>query len=85
MDISILSCRGQSEIKNIMRDIGVDSGGIEIMSPKAEICLVRVNRVGIFAANILKQEALSLGADTAVSKDTLTGKVKYTDCLIMGN
>lgn len=68
-----------------MRDIGVDSGGIEIMSPKAEICLVRVNRVGIFAANILKQEALSLGADTAVSKDTLTGKVKYTDCLIMGN
>lgn len=68
-----------------MRDIGVDSGGIEIMSPKAEICLVRVNGVGIFAANILKQEALSLGADTAVSKDTLTGKVKYTDCLIMGN
>lgn len=68
-----------------MRDIGVDLRGIEIMSPKAEICLVRVNRVGIFAANILKQEALSLGADTAVSKDTLTGKVKYTDCLIMGN
>jgi dihydropteroate synthase len=85
MDISILSCRSQSEIKTLMRDIGVDSGGIEIMSPKAEICLVRVNRVGIFAANILKQEALSLGADTAVSKDTLTGKVKYTDCLIMGN
>lgn len=68
-----------------MRDIGVDLGGIEIMAPKAEICLVRVNRVGIFAANILKQESLSLGADTAVSKGALTGKAKYTDCLIMGN
>lgn len=85
MDISIFSCHSQLQIKTLMRGIGVDLGGIEIMAPKAEICLVRVNRLGIFAANILKQEALSLGADTAVSREALTGRVKYTDCLIIGN
>lgn len=85
MDISIFSCHSQSQIKTLMRGIGVDLRGIEIMAPKAEIRLVRVNRLGIFAANILKQEALSLGADTAVSKDALTGRVKYTDCLVIGN
>jgi len=35
-------------------------------------------------ANILKQEMLSLGGDVAVARDTLTGKIKKTDCLIMG-
>lgn len=55
------------------------------MAPKAAMRLVRINRLPIFAANILKQEALSLGADAAVSRDALTGKVKFTDCLIMGN
>lgn len=54
------------------------------MAPKAELCLVRVDKQPIFAANILKQETLALGADTAVSRDALTGKVKFTDCLIMG-
>lgn len=85
MTVSILSLRNQSEAKALMRDLGVETGGIEIMAPKASPALVRINNLPIFAANILKQESLSIGADTAVSRDALTGKKKHTDCLIIGN
>ena len=85
MDISILSLRSQDEAEALMKEIGADPGGIKIMSPKTVANLARINRLPIFAANILKQESLSLGADTAVSKEALTGKAKWTDCLIIGN
>ncbi|MDD4953825.1 MAG: dihydropteroate synthase [Candidatus Omnitrophica bacterium] len=68
-----------------MRDIGVDPYGIRIMSPKAMHYLVKINSLSNITANILKQEMLSLGADVAVSRGALTGQVKQTDCLLMGN
>ncbi len=68
-----------------MRQIRVDSYGIKIMAPKAITHLIRVGSLSCIAANILKQEMLSLGADAAVSRDTLTGRAKKTDCLLMGN
>ena len=85
MTVRIISLRDQSEAKALMRDLGVETGGIEIMAPKTIPALVRINNLPIFAANILKQESLSIGADTAVSRDALTGKKKHTDCLIIGN
>lgn len=68
-----------------MQDIKVDPYGIKIMLPKALSYLVRINSLSCIEANILKQEMLSLGAEVAVSRDTLTGKAKKTDCLLMGN
>ncbi|MFA5356025.1 MAG: dihydropteroate synthase [Candidatus Omnitrophota bacterium] len=68
-----------------MREIGVDPYGIDIMLPKAAWHLVRTGPISSIAANILKQEMLSLGGDVAVSRETLTGKVKKTDCLAMAN
>ncbi len=85
MTVRIISLRDQSEARALMRDLGVETGGIEIMAPKTLTALVRINNLPIFAANILKQESLSIGADTAVSRDVLTGKKKHTDCLIIGN
>ena len=85
MDISVISLQDASEAERLMREIGVDRGGIEIMAPKSVTRLVMVRRLPIFAANILKQETLSLGADTAVSRHALTGKAAHTDCLIIGS
>lgn len=68
-----------------MREIKVDPYGIKIMLPKAVSHLVRINSVSNIAANILKQEMLSLGGDVAIARDALTGKVKKTDCLLMAN
>lgn len=85
MDINVLSIQDASEAERLMREIGVDRGGIEIMAPKSVTRLVMVRRLPIFAANILKQETLSLGADTAVSRHALTGNATHTDCLIIAS
>lgn len=83
--MQILQYRTSGDLIRLMRQIKVDPYGIKIMYPKGlEYCL-RLNRVSNICANILKQEMLSLGADAAVSRDTLTGKTKSTDCLLLGN
>jgi dihydropteroate synthase len=73
------------DLKQIFHDIKVDPYGIQIMLPKALNYLLKLDSVSNIVANILKQEMLSLGADVAISRDAITGKVKKTDCLIIGN
>lgn len=75
----------ENEIQKIMQDIGVDSYGIKIMLPKAQTFLIRLNALNSIGANILKQEMLSIGADAAITKGALTGKVKKTDVLLIGS
>ncbi len=67
-----------------MRDIGVDPYGIKVMLPKTVTFLIYLNSISNIAANILKQEMLSLGGDVAVARGALTGRIKKTDCLIIG-
>ncbi len=68
-----------------MQCIGVDPYGIKIMLPKAMHYVIKVGSLQCIAANILKQEMLSLGGDVALARGALTGKIKNTDCLILGN
>ena len=79
----ILKPLNHKELKKLMQDIKVDPYGIKIMLPKAINHLVRINSLSCIAANILKQEMLSLGADVALARDALTGKARKTDCLLM--
>lgn len=81
----IMQPDSREDLKRIMREIRVDPYGIKIMLPKATGYLVRINSVSCIAANILKQEMLSLGGDVAVARGALTARLKKTDCLIMGN
>jgi dihydropteroate synthase len=83
--IRIIQTSGQEDIKQIMQEIKVDPYGIRIMLPKGMTHLVHLNSVSNIAANILKQEMLSLGGDVAVARGALTGKAKRTNCLLMGN
>ena len=81
----IFSSDNQGKIKKIMHDIGVDPYGANIMLPKALNFLILLKSVNNIAANILKQEMLSLGGDAAIARGALTGKVKRTDVLIIGS
>ncbi|MFA5093387.1 MAG: dihydropteroate synthase [Candidatus Omnitrophota bacterium] len=67
-----------------MQEIGVDPYGIKIMAPKAVHLAIRLNTISNINANIIKQEMLSLGADAAVTRGSLTGKTKTTDILLLG-
>ena len=83
--IHILEASKQENLRQIMREIKVDPYGVKIMLPKAITHLIKISSVSNIAANILKQEMLSLGGDVAVARDALTGKSRKTDCLLMGN
>lgn len=81
----ILEINRYSSLQSIMREIKVDPYGIKIMVPKALTFLIKINSLSNIAANILKQEMLSLGGDAAIAKEAITGKTKKTDCLLIGN
>jgi len=81
----ILEANPPQDLKKIMQDIHVDKYGIDIMYPKAFTYLIKINNISNIAANILKQEMLSLGADCAIARGALTGQRKKTDCLLIGN
>lgn len=72
------------QIKRIMQGIGADKRGIKIMAPKGIFGLIKLRNVTALSANILKQEMLSIGGDVCLNRGTLTGKSRFTDCLIMG-
>jgi len=83
--IHILEISSQKTLKQIMREIKVDPYGIKIMAPKGINYAIRINSLPAIAANILKQQMLSLGADVAVSRQAILGRDKKTDCLLLGN
>lgn len=85
MDIQLLSINNKKDIILALKEIGVHADGIRIMSDKAISRLIKIKHLPAWSANILKQEILSLNGDVAISRDAITGKVKFTDCLIMGN
>ena len=81
----IVQANDSREIKKIMREIRVDRYGINIMCPKAIGYLLKMNSVSNITANILKQQMLSLGGDVAVARDSLSGRRRKTDCLLIGS
>jgi dihydropteroate synthase len=85
MNPYVLALENPDRLKQEFKRIGVDWRGSSIMVPKGFTRIVKISRLPSFIANILKQEMLSIGGDVALSRDSITGKDKYTDCLILGN
>jgi dihydropteroate synthase len=85
MNPYVLAFKRPEELVEEFKKIGVDWGGSKIMRLKGISRCVKLHKVPHIAANILKQEMLSLGGDVALSRGTLTGKDKTTDCLILGS
>ncbi|PIQ90375.1 MAG: dihydropteroate synthase [Candidatus Omnitrophica bacterium CG11_big_fil_rev_8_21_14_0_20_41_12] len=73
------------EVEKMMHDIGVDPCGVKIMLPKAQTFLILLNTVNSITANILKQEMLAIGAESAITRGALTGKSKKTDVLMIAS
>ncbi|MCF7912595.1 MAG: dihydropteroate synthase [Candidatus Cloacimonetes bacterium] len=71
----------QSELKKI----NVSSGGIESMYPKMNGICLKLENVHLAAANILKQEMLSLGGDAAVARGVVNGTVPESEVILIGN
>ena len=71
------------DIKKALEDLGVDSGGKKILAAKASHFLVEIEDLHVGAANILKQDALSVGADFAVPKGTIIAQTPKVNGLLI--
>lgn len=83
--IRLIDNRYSDHILKEMKAINVDPEGIQIMLPKSDGLVLKISSLKSVAANILKQQMLSIGGDCAVSRDTLTDSRASGDVLIMGD
>lgn len=81
MQFEILS--REIDIKKHLQELGVDSGGVGILAQKATTHLISIKNLHVGAANILKQDALSVGADLAVPRGTVIALTPTVDTLLI--
>ncbi len=67
-----------------LKRLGCDRGGVSIMAKKVETMLFAVRGLSCGAANILKQDAISVGADLALPKGAVSCDRESYDALLMG-
>jgi dihydropteroate synthase len=72
-----------TDFAEVLKKIGVDAAGQKILNKKNRINYFFIPSLDIRAANILKQDALSIGADLAVSKQVAAMSVKNSDALLV--
>lgn len=73
-----------NDSKKFFENLGCDSGGISILSKKSKLHTLYIKDLHVGAANILKQDALSIGADLAVPNGVIIAKDKYVNGLLIG-
>ncbi len=67
-----------------LKALGVESGGVGIMAKKMELLYFFIKELKTPAANILKQDALSIGAELAVPSGVILCEQPTYDCILIG-
>jgi dihydropteroate synthase len=70
--------------KAALKILGVERGGVSIMAKKMELFYFFIKDLKTPAANILKQDALSIGADLAVPGGVILCEKPTYDCILIG-
>lgn len=73
------------EVESELKSIGFDNSYLNIAKNKYQYLNIKIFSLTLPQANILKQTALTIGADCAVHKDILTAKTYATDCILGGS
>lgn len=81
MNIVRIDCKDTAE--KLLRDLEVESGGVAILSDKMETITLYIRDLPTPAVNILKQDALSIGADLAVPSGVITCSKDHFDCILI--
>ena len=71
------------DAKRLLVKLGVDGGGVDILASKISHHVIYIKDLHVGAANILKQDALSIGADLAVPRGTVIATTKKVDCILI--
>lgn len=73
------------DIQNELKQIGFDKAYLFKAVEKFQFKNIKIFNLSIPQANILKQTAISVGADCAVHRETITAKIEKTDCILGGS
>lgn len=74
-----------SNIEQELTKIGFDNSYVHRGAKKYEYLNLKIFDLSLPQANILKQTALTVGADCAVHRGILTAQVEKTDCILGGS
>lgn len=74
-----------SDAQKAFETLGCDKTGIKILDKKAKIHTIYIKNLHVGAANILKQDALSIGADLAVPMGVIVAKEPFVDAILIAN
>ncbi len=81
--MKIIKLDNTTDKKKLFEIIGVTNEGAKILEDKAEAHLIYLKDIKNPAAIILKQEALSVGADLAVHRDVILCKNEVSDAVLI--
>jgi len=81
--MNVLKLSNELNAKNLLRELGVDGGGVSILASKMKHHVIYIKDLHVGAANILKQDALSIGADLAVPRGTVIATTPKVDCILI--
>lgn len=70
--------------KQFLKNLKVHGGGVSIMAKKMELLYFQIKDLKTPAVNILKQDALSIGAELATPSGVITCEKEFYDCLLVG-
>jgi dihydropteroate synthase len=70
-------------VKQRLKELGVDGGGVDILASKMRLHYFYIRDLHVGAANILKQDALSIGADLAVPRGTVLAATSHVDAILI--
>jgi dihydropteroate synthase len=72
------------DIQSLLYKLDVTEAGIQILANKSRMLYFYIQELRTPGANILKQDALSVGADLAVPKGTICCESSHVNGLLMG-
>jgi dihydropteroate synthase len=81
--MNLIKISKPKNIKEYLKNLGVDSGGVEIINKKTSLHFFEIKNLKTPAVNILKQDALSIGAELAVPSGAILCKKQSYDCLLI--
>lgn len=70
------------DIKNELKQVGFDKSYIHKAVEKFDYKNIKIYSLTPAQANILKQTAISVGADCATHREVITGKIEKSNCIL---
>lgn len=81
--MKIYKINADTDFSTLCKLISPEKMGQKIMSEKTKIHFFYIKDISAPAANILKQDALRVGAELVTHKEVITGRVEHSNALLM--